>query len=364
MVCGDERRDVGLAEVRAPLVGAELAGEEVHQRGLARAVGSDEASHRAGRHVERRVVDGLQPGEAARQALDVERDRLAHGDRPGHLALWAEAREDAAETRQAKLAPAEKTFGPQPDDEEDRDAERDRGEAEHRRHLIAADGEAALELAHGILQDRHHHHADDRARDSRHAADDQHRHHREHQAEVERVRRERAQHVPVERARDRSQCARHRPPDEPRPLRVDAERLGGGGVVADCAQLQPPAALPEKSRQDGERDRGPERDPERRHPRNAVEGLAAAGDLARADQNAVDDDEKAERRDGRRRTVQARDRQPAREGNHNPDRQHRDEREGEGAVRARRGRPAASEPPSSGASPASSGARRCRRRSP
>src|SRR5690606_35094751 len=74
----------GLAEVDRAAVTGRLAGDDIHQRGLAGAVGTDQAAQFAVVDVEVEVVQGAEAVEADRKPFDVEDDVLRHVDLPAH----------------------------------------------------------------------------------------------------------------------------------------------------------------------------------------------------------------------------------------------------------------------------------------
>ena len=79
----------GAAEEHRARVGPGLAGDDVHHRGLARAVGADDAAQLAGRDVQAQLVDGLEAVEADAHVFQVQ--DAAVGD--VHFARRGDARE-------------------------------------------------------------------------------------------------------------------------------------------------------------------------------------------------------------------------------------------------------------------------------
>src|SRR5439155_21810274 len=70
--------DVGPVEDDGPFVGAQGAGHAVDQRGLARAVGPDEAEPLAGLHVERHPVEGREAAEPLDHGVHLQ-EWVRHG---------------------------------------------------------------------------------------------------------------------------------------------------------------------------------------------------------------------------------------------------------------------------------------------
>ena len=79
---GEPREVDRLAEERGALVGPRLAGDHVHHRGLARAVGSDHAAQLARIDDQGEVVERLEAVEADRDAVEVEDAAVATCRRP------------------------------------------------------------------------------------------------------------------------------------------------------------------------------------------------------------------------------------------------------------------------------------------
>src|SRR5690606_9105920 len=72
----------GLADVDGTAVAGRLAGADVHQRGLAGAVGTNQAAQFAVVDVEVEIVEGTEAVEADRQSFNVQDDVLRHIDLP------------------------------------------------------------------------------------------------------------------------------------------------------------------------------------------------------------------------------------------------------------------------------------------
>ena len=66
--------ELAAVEPDGPGLGGDLAGDEIEHRGLARAIGPDEADDGAGRHVERQVTNGDQAAERLAQTADPQQD--------------------------------------------------------------------------------------------------------------------------------------------------------------------------------------------------------------------------------------------------------------------------------------------------
>src|SRR6266404_6123891 len=93
---GPGARDVGAVEGDAPLVGMHVAGDAVEERGLAGAVGTDEADDLARLDGERDLLVGEQAAEALRGGLDAQQRR--HGIRAPAPAWPGGAGETSAPT--------------------------------------------------------------------------------------------------------------------------------------------------------------------------------------------------------------------------------------------------------------------------
>src|SRR5207244_25538 len=76
--------DVVAVEDHAALVGAIVAGDHVEERGLAGAVGPDDAEQVAGPHLHAHLAHGGEAAEALGDALEAQQGRRAHA--------WARAR--------------------------------------------------------------------------------------------------------------------------------------------------------------------------------------------------------------------------------------------------------------------------------
>jgi hypothetical protein len=71
-IVGGDARHLALVEAHAARVGAEVAGDEIEQRGLARAVGTDDGADRSTGHVEADAPHGEEAVEALAQSRDVK----------------------------------------------------------------------------------------------------------------------------------------------------------------------------------------------------------------------------------------------------------------------------------------------------
>ena len=68
----------GAAKEHAAFVWAGFAGDDVHHRGLARAVGADDAAQLTGRNVERQLVDGLEAIKAHAHVFQIQDAAMRH----------------------------------------------------------------------------------------------------------------------------------------------------------------------------------------------------------------------------------------------------------------------------------------------
>ena len=192
--------------------GGEAAGDDVEERGLARAVGADQAHHLALGHREGDAVERGEAAEVAREARDLQQGRAAaaHGA-PRAVWLGPAARGDGRWP-----APSCSARGPE--------AARRRAAADAVGERVQAAGDRSLRAearAPGLQQ------ADQAVRDEEHDAE---QHQAQHDAEIARHR-----HRQVVRDQHQRHHAEHRPPHRGRPAqqRHDDGEEGGVGIEGD-----------------------------------------------------------------------------------------------------------------------------------
>jgi hypothetical protein len=76
---GRRSRDLLAVEMNAARIELERAGDQVHHRGLARAVGADQAQHLVLDQIERQRIDGHEPAEGLGDIADGQREIGGHG---------------------------------------------------------------------------------------------------------------------------------------------------------------------------------------------------------------------------------------------------------------------------------------------
>ena len=84
----------GAAEVHGAAVRPGFAGDDVHHRGLAGAIGPDDAAKLAGRNIQRQVVDGLEAIETHVHIFQVKNAPMGHI----HFALVGQSAETCSAT--------------------------------------------------------------------------------------------------------------------------------------------------------------------------------------------------------------------------------------------------------------------------
>src|SRR5262245_35442921 len=89
-------RDVGAVEADFPAVGVEIAGDQIEERGLAGAVGPDDADCLAARDAEIDGVGRLDRAEGSGEAVDLEEHRRASAGATRHPGRSAASQRRAA----------------------------------------------------------------------------------------------------------------------------------------------------------------------------------------------------------------------------------------------------------------------------
>src|SRR5438477_1702513 len=79
-------RDVAAVERDVPAIGTQMTGDQVEERGLAGAVGSDDGADRAARHAERHAGDGHEAVEALGEIADLKHSAASPARAP--TARW------------------------------------------------------------------------------------------------------------------------------------------------------------------------------------------------------------------------------------------------------------------------------------
>ena len=238
------RRLMSLAEkADLALVQRQRAGDQVEHRGLAGAVGPDQAQNLAGLDLEAHIVDGDKAAEAACRAGDGQ-DRLAAfgllavleragGEGRGGLHARQPAQREGHDAGTRPLQQQDEQHREHDDLELARGARRD-----HRQPVLDA-----------VLEQGDDGRAHDRAREVGHAADHRHQEVEDADIDVEGSGADEAAHVGVEPARQRRQQRRDDEGDELYAERIDAQALRHDLAAAQGAHRPALARIEQVRRQ-------------------------------------------------------------------------------------------------------------------
>eukprot|EP01022_Parablepharisma_sp_SALTPOND_P030357 TRINITY_DN760_c2_g2_i2.p2 TRINITY_DN760_c2_g2~~TRINITY_DN760_c2_g2_i2.p2 ORF type:complete len:1280 (+),score=504.50 TRINITY_DN760_c2_g2_i2:6407-10246(+) len=309
LILGHPGQVDGLAEEGGTGGGPGLAGDDIHHRGLARAIGTDQAGDGRPRHGEAELADRPHAAEHHRQAL--HRQAATGALRQGGVTFLCIRR---YRRRQLRYRPA-----PARHQSRQQAGHAIRCDPQHQQEQGTEEQQAIVfQTGQQFRQGTHDHGADQRPQDGTGAAQHHHQDEEDGLHEAEGVRR----HQPRQRCEQAAgqSCQRRRDGegDGLDHQRIDADRLGGGLAIAHRAHGGPPATTRQpaitgqhhghaRQGQDGDRTLALQsRHGGRHQPHDAV---LAAGDVAPFDDGVLDDEAEGNRDHGQVRPLHAQGRQ-------------------------------------------------------